>query len=90
MEAPIANADAAQPVAQQPAPEAQATEDNSSLYVGDLDKDVQETHLFEVFSAVRFALQGSSVTWLRPASQLLLSPGLGYGRFWRLCDNRIA
>lgn len=48
--APAATAAASGPQASE---QAEATTENASLYVGDLDKDVQETHLFELFSEVR-------------------------------------
>lgn len=50
----------------------EGTPENASLYVGDLDKDVQETHLFELFSEVWPVLRSSNPTRRRFECDMVL------------------
>ena len=61
-----------------------AAEDNSSLYVGDLDKDVQETHLFDVFSGVRTCLERR----VRAQYRGLVAATAAASTLWELCASR--
>lgn len=82
-QAPAATAAASVP---QVSEAAEPASENASLYVGDLDKDVQETHLFELFSEVRLvACQGfegrpsSACSLIFTVDLIMFTASLQYG-----------